>query len=526
MELSQIPSRDEIQRILIEKGQWALGYWRDRPLWVKLSVATTAVSYGYMRYKWTALNGCGHDILPPSFPFGTAGHYAADGAFPEFTQKELMDKNRKTVAYYRLLDPIILTIDTELIKQVFTTHFGSFPHRMPFEASLGFGKEFRTTLDQVSDVHQWKRLRSTMSPGFSNRQLGEMLAITNSCLDKLVEQIDGLNGGEVDSKTIGGKFAIDAFLQSALSVDMNKDLGTITDFEKHPFVKHFLYLLNPPGAVIIPAIIPGLGDLLDMLDIQIAVGPSIRWFRSFCRALLEQHGGEGRTKDFLHIFASNKISDADAPTVTKGFTEAEMIGQIFILLGAGYETTATTLNWTMYQICKDQNLQEKLREEATRTDTANLANITPETMPWTCATINEILRLRSPVGLHLRHCVNSVNLGGKWIEKGFNIEIPVDALHYCTEYWGDDAAEFSPKRFIDNPGLEKEWFYMPFGGGPRNCIGMRFALLQSRVALARLLQQFEISFPDGFVDDVKPVRLINTFLFPSKKVMVKFTKVN
>ena len=83
-----------------------------------------------------------------------------------------------------------------------------------------------------------------------------------------------------------------------------------------------------------------------------------------------------------------------------------------------------------------------------------------------------------------------------------------------------------PKRFIDNPELEKEWFYMPFGNGPRNCIGMRFALLQSRLGLTRILQQFKVNQATGFIDDVKPVRKINTFLVPSKKVMVEFTKVN
>ena len=85
--------------------------------------------------------------------------------------------------------------------------------------------------------------------------------------------------------------------------------------------------------------------------------------------------------------------------------------------------------------------------------------------------------------------------------------------------------EFNPQRFLDNPGLEKEWFYMPFGGGPRNCLGMRFALLQSRLALTRILKEFKVNLGDGFVDDLQPVRLANTFLATSKKVMVKFTPV-
>jgi len=146
-------------------------------------------------------------------------------------------------------------------------------------------------------------------------------------LDELINQINGLNGEEIDAKTVGGKFSIDAFMQSALSVDMNKDLGSIKDFENHPFVSHFIKILNPSGLALLPIMIPGLGDLLDIIDVQLSVGPSIKWFRSFCEALLEHHGGKsgrsksgrsksGRSKDFLNIFATNKISEAEANTAT------------------------------------------------------------------------------------------------------------------------------------------------------------------------------------------------------------------
>ena len=117
MDLLQLPSNDELKEIIISKSKSALSFWTERPLWVKLSVVTTAVSYGYLRYKWTALNGCGFDVLSPSIlSCGTAGHYVGDNGYPDFAKKELTDKNRKTIAFYRLGDPIICTIDDELIK--------------------------------------------------------------------------------------------------------------------------------------------------------------------------------------------------------------------------------------------------------------------------------------------------------------------------------------------------------------------------------------------------------------------------
>ena len=82
------------------------------------------------------------------------------------------------------------------------------------------------------------------------------------------------------------------------------------------------------------------------------------------------------------------------------------------------------------------------------------------------------------------------------------VTVPVHALHTCEEYWGENGHEFTPERFVENPSLEKAPFYLPFGAGPRNCIAMRFALMQGRMAIGFLVKNFEISFVPDFVDDV------------------------
>ena len=70
-------------------------------------------------------------------------------------------------------------------------------------------------------------------------------------------------------------------------------------------------------------------------------------------------------------------------------------------------------------------------------------------------------------------------MGDKTIHKGTNIDVPVHTLHTMKEYWGEDGDLFNHQRWIDNKNLEKETFYMPFGDGPRNCIGLRFANVSS-----------------------------------------------
>lgn len=106
------------------------------------------------------------------------------------------------------------------------------------------------------------------------------------------------------------------------------------------------------------------------------------------------------------------------------------------------------------------------------------------------------------------------------------IEVPVDTLHTLPEFWGEDAEKFNPERFLDNPDLLKEFFYLPFGAGPRNCIGMRFALLQNRILIARLVKEFKLDLADGFsFEDFKPVRTLAFFLKAEKPIEIIFTRL-
>ena len=97
-------------------------------------------------------------------------------------------------------------------------------------------------------------------------------------------------------------------------------------------------------------------------------------------------------------------------------------------------------------------------------------------------------------------------------------------MHTSELYWGDKCAEFSPERFVENPDLVKEWYYVPFGGGPRNCIGMRFALMQGRACTAYLVKNFNIRLADDFVDDVEMMAR-GLFLKSSKPINLQFEKL-
>ena len=93
----------------------------------------------------------------------------------------MINKNRQTVGFYRGATPTILTVDPELIRLIFSTHFGSFPIRVPVGDSIGGGPIFNVLLNLISDIPKWKRLRSTLTEGFSTKNLNQMVSTLQNC---------------------------------------------------------------------------------------------------------------------------------------------------------------------------------------------------------------------------------------------------------------------------------------------------------------------------------------------------------
>ena len=103
-----------------------------------------------------------------------------------------------------------------------------------------------------------------------------------------------------------------------MSVDMNEEMANLADFEEIPMVKHFLKILNPSGFFFLTFLIPGLGNILDAINMPIWAPDSIKYFGTFTRAIIEgRKGVQGRAKDFISIFMETRISDIDANSATK-----------------------------------------------------------------------------------------------------------------------------------------------------------------------------------------------------------------
>jgi cytochrome P450 len=175
-----------------------------------------------------------------------------------------------------------------------------------------------------------------------------------------------------------------------------------------------------------------------------------------------------------------------------------LVDNLTTFLFAGHETTAKALTWTLYLLARAPHWQERLRDEvrnAIRTS-QRVGPGTIERLPLTLRVLKESLRLYPPAPVITRLADEDMNLAGTEVPKGSLIVIPIFALHRHRRLW-DDPDCFDPDRFLpENEDKYPRTQFMPFGFGPRICIGSSFALIEAAAILTTLLQSVRFEW-DG-----------------------------
>ncbi|KAK9742502.1 hypothetical protein RND81_03G177400 [Saponaria officinalis] len=164
---------------------------------------------------------------------------------------------------------------------------------------------------------------------------------------------------------------------------------------------------------------------------------------------------------------------------------------------AGHETTALLLTWTIMLLASNQEWQDKLRHEITQVCNGSTPSL--DHLPklrLLSMIINESLRLYPPATILPRMAFEDIKLGDLHIPKGLSIWIPVLAIHHNEDLWGNDVNEFNPERFASKSFNSSR--FIPFGGGPRNCIGQSFALVEAKIILATLVSKFKFTISDNY----------------------------
>ncbi len=356
----------------------------------------------------------------------------------------------------------------------------------------------------TSDGGQWKQQRKLIQPAFRHDRLS---AYSDVMVAQALRAAEAFGDGEV--REIGaemGKLTLAVVVKSLFGEDL------------------------PPEATDLGQTLVAIADAANQRvssPLQLPSWAPTRKNRREKRALARldavlrllirtrRASGE-RRDDLLSVLLA--AADDDSPA---GMSDRQLRDEMMTLFLAGQETTANALTWTWYLLARHPGVDTKLREELDRV----LAGRLPEAsdlpnLPFAEMVIREAMRLYPPAPAFAREPIEDVTLGEYRVAKGSLITISTYALHRDPRFF-PDPERFDPERF--GPGWEESiprYAYLPFGGGPRVCIGNGFAMMEARLLLATIAQRCKLSLEP--MAEIAPQQLVT--LRPSGPVRVKVQK--
>ncbi len=170
---------------------------------------------------------------------------------------------------------------------------------------------------------------------------------------------------------------------------------------------------------------------------------------------------------------------------------------------AGHETTANAMAWTFYLLSRHPQVARRLKEElAGLSDRPRFEDL--PSLTYTRAVVQESMRLYPPVWVLARNAIEDDVIGGYSVRAGTILMLPPYVVHRNPHFWKNPEG-FDPERFMTEDPARPRFAYFPFGGGPRQCIGMSFAMMEAQLILATIAQKFELEVAPGFQPLAQPL---------------------
>jgi cytochrome P450 len=377
-----------------------------------------------------------------------------------------------------------LVSDPALIDQVLVKNAASFRKDM-------FMRTLKTVLGEGllgSEGDFWKRQRRLIQPAFHRDHIAGYARIMTDHTTRAISR--WRDGQSLDAH--GALMELTAEIVTAClfgtSAGDVSEVGACIDAVMERFANPFFLMF------------PGAGDLPLPINRRFREAAPrldriVRGFIEQRRAKLRLGAGEGEARedhDLLAMLLDARDDDGSS------MSDQQVRDEVLILFLAGHETTALALSWTLHELSLNPGVERRLHDELTRV----LGGRTPtfDDLPkleYTARVVNEGLRLHPPAWSLGRESIAPFELGGQKFEAGSWVW----TLPYTVQRdprWFPDPLAFKPERWED--GLAKKlpkFAYMPFGGGPRICIGNQFALMEAALLLATICQRFFLRTEPG-----------------------------
>jgi cytochrome P450 len=347
----------------------------------------------------------------------------------------------------------------------------------------------------LSEGDDWKLQRRTIAPALAPRVIPMLAGHIASVAEETVAELAAQANNPVDLRAAMVNTALEIAGRSMFSLEMHK-FGPglreqVIEYGLHWSQPHLLDLLLPPA-------IPSIRDLGRRRFRK-------RWLR-FMDELMDARMATPPSAEPRDLF--DLLLAAFDPETGRGFSHDQLRDQTATMILAGHATTALTLFWALLLLGHAPAEQKRLANEVRGLDLG--PESAAESLPrlvYTRAVVSESLRLFPPAFTITRAAIQADRSGDIEIPAGAVLMIAPWVLHRHRRLWRDPNV-FDPTRFLPDRPPPPRFAYLPFGAGPRVCVGAQFALTEAILVLAAMIQAFEVEVTDE--RPVLPVAVVTT----------------
>ena len=318
----------------------------------------------------------------------------------------------------------------------------------------------------TSEGEFWRRQRRMMQPAFHRKVIERFASVIHQLNEALLDRwaAAATRGEPVNLTQATSELALDVVLHSIFSEDLSR---LVTDLNESPFM---------------------------MVTRETKRDPRFAYEFRQLGTIVQQIIRRRRAHGQRHFDFTQMLMEFKDPETKAGMSERELLDEILTLVVAGHETAASTLNWTWWLISQHPEVERRLHEEQDRVGPlgagATYADL--DRMPWTLAVLQEALRLYPAAWILTRRTIGPDKLGGYAVPAGTDVFLSPFVIHRHPAFW-DNPERFDPTRFeAGRSDVRHKFAYLPFGAGPRHCIGENFSIFEMMLHLNGAARRFRL----------------------------------
>ncbi|KAF8868304.1 cytochrome P450 [Infundibulicybe gibba] len=374
--------------------------------------------------------------------------------------------------------------------------------------------------------NEHKMMRKSMNPAFS---IPNLMAQTDMYYDAIEGLIDILgreidagdrheNGSVISMYNWMSKVTLDIICETAFGYrsdslhNPHNELAVayehLIDLQTGPNLARFILIMSIPGA---PRLLSSgwayrhrhWFEMISTLAPTSIMMDSMHRIKRISSEILQEKLADSirvsdtdAKRDIMSLLVRARKADLAHEKGAYAMSDQAMMDQVLTFLGAGHETTASGLAWTLWFLANDQTSQDRLRDEVIPIFESNPRPDyrTLKDLEWLDCVIMESLRLMPPVPMTFRKAAKTDYIDGVLVPKGTLFYIPIRVVNTWTEIWGPDAEEFNPSRWKNLPPTYHPAFsLLSFISGPHGCIGKTMAIIEMKAVIAALVAKFVFS---------------------------------